>query len=613
MESMLRFNQFLLSISVLHFCVLIIGSTYSPPKVMPTRKQLFISYRRKSWGHATQLRDNLARLLDADIFMDFTSIDQDEFETAILAHLQASDVVLVVVTEHTFAPDRIHRDDDWVRREIREALNLKKPIALACIDGLFPPADLPDDIRAVRNKEGKRLFAEFFEAGCHLLAAHIATIGSIPFRNAVPSPTDPVMPAAPSFSSVESRRAKIESLMESSDYAQAVFELESLLESGFKSTKYWSAEAILAEATQLRDESAHHDQMMRDYAEIVSMERLAKSARLRQQVADAWQQFISDYPEFDDALDMSGLLKKLTLAIATPSVVQPTITAEQQHFLDIMLDTEHYSPIQRAEAGRQLAEIGDPRPGVGLRPDGLPDLLWCEVPAGTCQLGAKEDSDNPPRTVDLARFWITKYPITYRQFQAFLDAPDGYNNVAWWQGIYSDAIQRQPAEAMAQAYTYWNHPRDNVSWYEAMAFCAWLSTKIAMQITLPTEEQWEKAARGTDGRIYSFAQTFDANLANTKETDIRLTSAAGIFPADSLPYGIFDMCGNVWEWCINNYQSGEIDMYSEGAKGLRGGSWSYSQDTARAAYRNRFYPHDRNKDVGFRVVTESPPLLPPES
>ncbi|MBX3081559.1 MAG: SUMF1/EgtB/PvdO family nonheme iron enzyme [Anaerolineae bacterium] len=573
-----------------------------------TRKQLFISYRRKSWGHAKQLRDNLARLLDADIFMDFTSINRDEFESAILTHLQASDVVLVVVTEHTFDPARIHRDDDWVRREIREALNLKKPIALACIDGLFPPADLPDDIRAVRNKEGKRLFAEFFDVGCTLLATHIATIGNISFRTAALSPAQPTVPAVPSSSTVQARRVKIETLMESGDYAQAVFELESLLESGFKS-RFWNAESILVEAIQLRDESARHDQMLRDYAEIVSMERLAKSSRLRQQVADAWQQFRIENPQFTEADDYEGLFKK----IGGVYLKLRNITAEQQRLLDIMLDPRHYDPKQRAEAGRKLSDIGDPRPGVGLRPDGIPDLLWCEVPAGTCQLGSKEYKDNPSRTISIAQFWITKYPITYRQFQSFLEALDGYYNAAWWQGLHANALQAQQLGINEQRFKYWNNPRDNVSWYEAMAFCAWLSAKLKTPITLPTEEQWEKAARGIDGRSYSYGNTFETNLANIVDSGIGMTSAVGIFPDPSLPYGVMDMCGNVWEWCLNDYDDSIKDARSKNRKGLRGGSWYYDRIFAHAASRFRYDPIHRDSLNGFRVVVGLRPPSSPES
>jgi hypothetical protein len=122
--------------------------------------KIFISYRRKDWAHIHLLLDNLTRLLDVEIFVDMTSMDGTDFEGRILANLRDSDVVLLLVTPLTFAPDRIHKDDDWVRREIRETLTLDKKLVLVCVEGLFPPEDVPSDIQGVRGKEGIRFFAE---------------------------------------------------------------------------------------------------------------------------------------------------------------------------------------------------------------------------------------------------------------------------------------------------------------------------------------------------------------------------------------------------------------------------------------------------------------------
>ncbi|MBX3086430.1 MAG: toll/interleukin-1 receptor domain-containing protein [Anaerolineae bacterium] len=276
-------------------------------------KRLFITYRRRSWNDASRLYDTLQKLLDAEIFMDFKGIDSDDFEKAILSHLRISDVVMVVVTELTFAADRIHRDDDWVRREIREALILKKPIALACIDGLFPPQDLPEDIRPVRNKEGKRLFAEFFEPGVQQLASHISAIGNIPLRSmSIRQESIPTPNIAHSVS-IQDRRDKIEALIIADDYTQAVFELQALIESGFKSTRYWNVELILQELIKLRDAQARRDQMLADYTEIVRLERMAKIPVIKGQATFAWRQFRSDYPEFTDGDDYAELRNRLAV------------------------------------------------------------------------------------------------------------------------------------------------------------------------------------------------------------------------------------------------------------------------------------------------------------
>src|SRR5690242_3214845 len=110
--------------------------------------KIFISYRRKSWPFIRLLAEKLSEQIKGKIFIDYTSIDATDFEQSILRHLRESDIVLVVVTEFTFATDRIHNDDDWVRREIALALELNKPIVLIRVDNLLPPpaSQLPENI-----------------------------------------------------------------------------------------------------------------------------------------------------------------------------------------------------------------------------------------------------------------------------------------------------------------------------------------------------------------------------------------------------------------------------------------------------------------------------------
>lgn len=138
-------------------------------------KKVFVSYRRRSWPFTHRLTDRLRDLLDAEIFIDYKGIDDTDFERSILRHLRNSDVFLLIVSEDTFNSEAIHRDKDWVRREIRLALKLDKPIILVLIDGLTPPPPemLPQDIQAVANRQGIRFFPEFFNEGVDKLADFI--------------------------------------------------------------------------------------------------------------------------------------------------------------------------------------------------------------------------------------------------------------------------------------------------------------------------------------------------------------------------------------------------------------------------------------------------------
>ena len=268
-------------------------------------------------------------------------------------------------------------------------------------------------------------------------------------------------------------------------------------------------------------------------------------------------------------------------------------------------------PVDRALAGRCLAMLGDPRKGVGLRADGLPDIDWVLIPDdGLFRYGEGEDQNE----IHLPAYHISRYPITDVQFQAFVEAPDGFHEPRWWEGLAANAEHwRGPDE---QWFKYANHPRDGVSWYDAVAFCRWLSEKLSAEIRLPTEQQWEKAARGRDGRVYPWGNDYFAGYANIAniidETEgntgfsyLEMTSAVGMYQGAS-PYGVLDMSGNVWEWCLNEHgQPSNTQLTGSEGRVLRGGSWYYNLDLARCAYRYWDYPDFRRYDVGFRVVVRS--------
>jgi formylglycine-generating enzyme required for sulfatase activity len=257
----------------------------------------------------------------------------------------------------------------------------------------------------------------------------------------------------------------------------------------------------------------------------------------------------------------------------------------------------------------------DDRPGVGTTVDSkgrvIPHIEWVEIPGGEFIYGEKEQSDNPPRRMSLAGFKISKYPITYRQFQVFIDDPEGIRDGRWFEGLAGDERERQSGE---QAFPFDNHPRENVSWYQAIAFCRWLSWRLegphdlrsvaGWEVRLPTEFEWERAARGTKGRSYAYGDKYDSTRANT-EVSIGKTSAVGVFPHGCTPEGIMDMTGNVWEWCLNEYSNPledptRIELGGNAMRLVRGGSWGSFQDSARAAYRGYRHPADRLG--GFRVV-----------
>jgi len=292
-----------------------------------------------------------------------------------------------------------------------------------------------------------------------------------------------------------------------------------------------------------------------------------------------------------------------------------------------LLEGGHLEPRERVAAGNTLAQLGDPR----FREDAwyLPDeslLGFVEVPAGLFLMGSDEardryasDNELPQHTVELPAYYMARYPVTVAQFRAFV-RESGYQA----QG---------PLEQYSGAE---NHPVVVVTWFDAMEYCQWLTKRLrgwegtpeplavalrdrGWQVRLPTEAEWEKAARGMDGLIFPWGDDADASRANYDDTGIGTTSTVGCFPGGASPSGCLDMSGNVWEWMHSLWGTdwGTPDFkYPYDPKGgcedesagrnvlrvLRGGAFYGNEGLVRCAYRYGYSPAYMNGRVGFRVV-----------
>lgn len=247
---------------------------------------------------------------------------------------------------------------------------------------------------------------------------------------------------------------------------------------------------------------------------------------------------------------------------------------------------------RREEIGLRLNQMGDPRRGVGLDELGLPDITWIDIPAGEVTL---ETGDH----FQFAGFRIARYPITWAQYRAFVDAKDGYSNKKWWDGLKKE---RKPGDLL---WAFASYPAINVSWYDAIAFCRWLSAKRKLTIRLPAEWQW--AAVGDPGQEYPWGNDWSPARANCREAGIGRTVMAGSYPLSRSLFGVDDMAGNIWQWCLNAYdQPNDITLLSDQTRVVRGGSWSLDPDFARSSARLNSLPDLRSVDIGFRVLCSSP-------
>ena len=311
-------------------------------------------------------------------------------------------------------------------------------------------------------------------------------------------------------------------------------------------------------------------------------------------------------------------------------------------------------PIQRTAYGNTLARLGDTRPGVGVIVVNdrlsIPDLELCYVPKGAFRMGSERfDEEKPIHTNDCLDYdyWISRYPVTVAQFRAFVDASG-----------------HKPADEDSLKGID-NHPVVDVTWHDALAFCKWL-TELAVKgaggialpkgyaFRLPSEAEWEKAARGGlrifeapaivrlssekrwippaipsvdnphSDREYPWGrnQSVDApdpNRANYSDSKVNARNPVGAFPGGQSLYGCLDLSGNVWEWTRSLWGRDfskptfpypyrkDKDRENESApddiaRVLRGGAFDNTADGVRCAPRYRHYPLNRFTYFGFRCV-----------
>ena len=213
-----------------------------------------------------------------------------------------------------------------------------------------------------------------------------------------------------------------------------------------------------------------------------------------------------------------------------------------------------------------------------------------KVPKGPFLYGDKKTRE----TID-HDYWIDEYPVTNEKYRAFILA-DGYEN----QGYWSDDGWKWKTEIGITSPKHWNdstwnepdHPVVGVSYYEAEAYAKWAGKR------LPTEQEWEKAARGEDGREYPWGGEFDKNRCNSDESGIGHTTSVTQYPNGVSPYGCYDMAGNVWEWCASWYNR------SQGQRVVRGGSWLNVPVGLRASGRDGGSTDTRFDILGFRLVQD---------
>lgn len=272
-----------------------------------------------------------------------------------------------------------------------------------------------------------------------------------------------------------------------------------------------------------------------------------------------------DRQVWDDLL--SGNVARLRAAAEIARQHQPAYSRALVRFMR----REYPAPIaQRLSAGLALGHLGDPRDFSAT----------VTIPGGEFLYGAEKQ----PCT--LPTFRIGRYLVTQAQYAEFLRAhpeiPVPYVDEDWARVYNWDPEKRTYPAGRS------NQPVVLVTWEEAAAYCAWAGGR------LPTQEEWERAARGIDGRSYPWGETFTPAHANTRESGVGGPTPVGVFVEGESSSGALDMAGNVWEWTASDYDPN--------TKVLRGGAWNFPAESARTFVSERSRPHNRSHAISFRVA-----------
>ncbi len=493
-------------------------------------KKLFISYRRKDWALTRNLVEELRARLYANVFLDIDSITETDFESTIPQNLASSDAVLLILSEYTFDPNRIHKDDDWVRREVAMALELGKPILLIGVDGRVPPpaAELPENIRQITRKQTIKFTADFFDAAVDKLVAMIANPNG-----------DIAIPLRRDVEQAEARRIRRQRIQ----YGFALAALILIIGLGAlvwrQSTANGSTTPTLTPTTQIAQ--------------------------------------LNTLPPTTNTPAITLTPSATTVNTAT-SLPNATLTSKPP--LPTLTHTPAATPIPIVNSNAEW------KPHILVQQFNGVDMVL--VPPGCFMMGTAsggESDERPTAKLCFPTFWIDLTEVTNSQFDTF--------------------------KGKATTPSHWtgpNRPRETISWTEANTFCALRGAR------LPTEAEWEYAARGPDNLIYPWGNIFvAANVVYSANSGNQTADVgAKIRKSGASWVSALDLSGNVWEWVYSinkpypyaTNDGRESDTNDNNpSRARRGGSWAVPEPLMRSADRNEYsqsYPGDFKG--GFRCA-----------
>ena len=414
--------------------------------------------------------------------------------------------------------------------------------------------------------------------------------------------------------------------LEKGEYDKAIVLLKQAQASGYRS-RFVPLDKLLRVAESAVAGRSNSRELEREYQHIVALFAFEST---RQMACEALAEFHKEFGYYDPqnlrrfcksgsnaAMDISDRAKSAATPAARPPrapVKAARQTAPNNSVISAVSQAAE-DPPQNQSLNHEPAAASEPsRPSraqsAALAADArsavkeiLPMLQWCDIAHGSVTIsslvGADEDFGEITEQVD--NFVMSKYPVTNAQFDIFVQAQDGYQNPRWWS--YSKPAQRWyklGKGVAASRFAGDSLPRENVNWYEAMAFANWLGEMLKMKITLPTIAQWQRAAKGDDDRYFPWGDEYHEEHCNTLETGLKTTTPVDRYHRGISPYGVFDMAGNIWEWTLNTAAAAEDGR--DLRRAVAGGSFVSPCDRAQTSFRYYLDPRVRYSSIGIRLV-----------
>ena len=376
--------------------------------------------------------------------------------------------------------------------------------------------------------------------------------------------------------------------LEKGDFDNAVLMLKQAQASGYQS-RFVKLDKLLRMAESAVAERTQQREAQREYQHIVALFAFEST---RQLACEAFAEFTKAFGDYDPRGLRRYCKSSQPPRADNNSKPAPAIAAASDKPDDVSQAQSRGSNRKRKrKTARTL-----------MAQETLPMLQWRDIPYGNVTISSIEgaDEDFGEITVQVDNFVMSMFPVTNAQFDVFAKAEDGCKNPRWWS--FSEHAMRwfKLGKGIARPrFAGDERPRENVNWYEAMAFANWLSSLLQMKITLPTVAQWQRAAKGDDDRYFPWGDDYREEHCNTRESGLKMTTPVNRYAKGVSPYGVYDMAGNIWEWTMNTAASDEGRDFR---RAVAGGSFVSTCDRAQTSFRYYLDPRVRYSSIGIRLV-----------